>query len=284
MPSRTARVAVALICGVGLFAFAGGSAAAKAPRAKASVVGGTPASISDWGFTVAVVTPRTLCTGSVISPTKVLTAAHCVASLPTMTVRANSNAAFAGGEVRAVTAAAINPGWSRGFFGDLAVLTLSAPTSAPAIQLASTTEDSELTKPGAAVSVAGFGARNPAPRRKKTSNPKIGLLTTATVFVRGFCGVPTSLVCDVGGRSGLVAVRKIKGKKRKKPIQRTICAGDSGGPMVATSPAGPRLVGVAEATASPPKGSAFGSVWCGLKGFPAIHTRVASWLSFIQSG
>jgi secreted trypsin-like serine protease len=160
------------------------------------------------------------------------------------------------------------------------VLTLSTPTSAPAIQLASTTEDSALTKPGAAVSVAGFGARNPAPRRK----PKIGLLTAATVFVHGFCPLPTSLVCDAGGRSGLVAIRKIKGKKRKRSIQRTVCSGDSGGPMVAASPAGLRLVGVAEATAAPPKRSAFGFVWCGLKGFPAIHTRVASWLSFIQSG
>lgn len=280
MPSRTARVMVALICAVGLFASVSGSATAKAPRAKASVVGGTPASISDWGFTVSVLTPHTLCTGSVISATKVLTAAHCVSSPPTMTVRANSTAAFAGGEVHQVSAAAINPGWSHGFFGDLAVLTLRTPTGVPPIQLASPTEDAALTGPGAAVSVAGFGARNPAPQRK----PKIGLLTAATVFVHGFCPLPTSLVCDAGGRSGLVAVRKFKGKKRKRPIQRTVCSGDSGGPMVAASPAGPRLVGVAEATAAPPKRSAFGFVWCGLKGFPAIHTRVASWLSFIQSG
>ncbi|HEY6637059.1 MAG TPA: trypsin-like serine protease [Solirubrobacterales bacterium] len=279
MPSRTARVGVALIC-AGLFvSAAAGPAAAKAPRAKSSVVGGTPASISDWAFTVAVLTPHTLCTGSVISPTKVLTAAHCVSSLPTMTVRSGSNAAFGGGEVHAVSAAVINPGWSRGFFGDLAVLTLRTPTSAPPIQLASASEDPALTRPGATVSVAGFGARNPSPQRK----PKIGSLRAATVFVHGFCPLPSSVMCDAGGRSGLVAIRKVKGKKRKRSIQRTVCSGDSGGPMVAASPAGLRLVGVAEATAAPPKRSAFGFVWCGLKGFPAIHTRVASWLSFIQS-
>lgn len=280
MLSRTAKVGAALICATGLVAsVAGGSVAAKAPRARASVIGGTPASLSDWGFTAAVLTPHTLCTGSVISPTKVLTAAHCVASPPTMTVRTNSNLAFAGGDVHAVSAAAINPDWTRGFIGDVAVLTLSTPTSAPAIQLASTTEDSALTRPGTVVSVAGFGARNPAPRRK----PRIGLLMQANVSVRGFCPLPTSVMCDAGGKSGLIAIAKIGRKIRKRPVQRTVCAGDSGGPMVAASPAGLRQIGIAEATAAPPKRSAFGFVWCGLKGFPAIHTRVASWLSFIQA-
>ncbi len=279
MPSRTARAVVALVCATGLLvSVAAGSAAAKGPRARASVVGGTPASLSDWGFTAAVVTPHTLCTGSVLSPTKVLTAAHCTASPSTMTVRTNSSLAFAGGDVHAVSAVTINPGWNHGFIGDLAVLTLRNPTTAPAIQLASVTEDSALTSPGAALSVAGFGARNPAPQRKA----KIGLLTAAQVFVHGFCPLPTSVMCDAGGKSGLIAIRKFKGKVRKRPIQRTVCSGDSGGPTVAATPEGLRQVGVAEATASPPKRSAFGFVWCGLKGFPAIHTRVASWLSFIQ--
>ena len=278
MQSRLARIAVALTCAVGLIASGAATAAAKAPRAKASVIGGTPASLTDWGFTAAIVTPHTLCTGSVISPTKVLTAAHCVSSPQTMAVRTNSTQAFTGGDVHPVSFAAVNPDWTHGFIGDVAVLTLATPTSAPPIQLASTTEDPALTAPRAAVSVAGFGARNPAPRRK----PKIGLLTTATVFVRGFCPLPASLVCDAGGRSGLVAISKIRRKVRKRSIQRTVCAGDSGGPMVAASPAGPRLVGIAEATSAPPKRSAFGFVWCGLKGFPAIHTRVASYLGFIQ--
>jgi secreted trypsin-like serine protease len=278
MGSRIARLGAALVCVIGLLvSFAAAGAVAKAPRAKASVVGGTPASLTDWGFTVAVLTPNSLCTGSVISPTKVLTAAHCVSNPATMTVRSGSTLAFAGGEVHSVSGAAVNPGWNHGFIGDLAVLTLRTPTSAPAIRLASPAEDSVLTAPGARLSVAGFGARNPAPRRK----PKIGVLKTAPAFVHGFCPLPTSVMCDAGGKSGLVAIRKVKRKKRKRSIQRTICAGDSGGPMVAATAAGLRQVGVAEATAAPPKHSAFGFVWCGLKGFPAIHTRTASWLSFV---
>ena len=280
MSSRTARVGVALLCAVGLIvSTAAGTAAAKGPRAKASVIGGTPASLTEWGFIAAIVTPHTLCTGSVISPTKVLTAAHCTSSPQTMTVRTNSTSAFAGGSVHSVSQVAINPAWNRGFLGDVAVLTLGNPTGAPPIQLASSSEDSALTTPRAAVSVAGFGNRNPAGRRK----PKIGQLMSAQVFVHGFCPLPATLMCDAGGRSGLVAIRKIKKKIRKRPIQRTVCSGDSGGPMVAATPAGLRQVGIAEATAAPPKRSAFGFIWCGLKGFPAIHTRVASWLTFIQS-
>jgi secreted trypsin-like serine protease len=280
MLSRTTRVGVALLCALGLvLSTAAGTAAAKGPRAKASVIGGTPASLSEWGFIAAIATPHTLCTGSVISPTKVLTAAHCTASPQTMAVRTNSTLAFSGGTVHAVGQVAVNPSWNRGFLGDVAVLTLKNPTSAPPIQLANPTEDSALTAPRAAASVAGFGNRNPAGRRK----PKIGLLMSAQVFVRGFCPLPASLMCDAGGRSGLVAVRKIKRKIRKRPIQRTVCSGDSGGPMVAATPGGLRQIGIAEATAAPPKRSAFGFVWCGLKGFPAIHTRVASWLGFIQS-
>jgi secreted trypsin-like serine protease len=278
MLTRYARVGVALICAAGLLAFTAAGSAAKGPRASASVIGGTPASLSDWGFTAAVLTPHTLCTGSVISPTKVLTASHCVGAASTMAVRTNSSSAFAGGDLHPVSAVAMNPGWNHGFLGDVAVLTLSTPTTAPPIQLASTTEDPTLTRPGTVLSVAGFGARNPAPRRK----PKIGLLTTAQVSVHGFCPVPASLICDAGRKSGLIAIRKINGKVRKRPIQRTVCSGDSGGPMVAQSPAGVRQVGIAEATAAPPKHSAFGFVWCGLKGFPAIHTRVASWLGFIS--
>jgi secreted trypsin-like serine protease len=281
MPSRIARLAVALVCAAGLLASSlVGTAAAKDARARTSVVGGAPASLTSWGFTAAVLTTHTLCTGSVLSPTKVLTAAHCVSSPSSMTVRTNSTSAFIGGDVHAVSSIAVNPAWARGFTGDLAVLTLQSPTAAPAIRLPTASEDPALTRPGSLVSVAGFGARNPTPTRK----PKIGLLMATTVTMRGFCPLPVSLMCDSGGKSGLVAISRVKHKVRRRTVQRTVCAGDSGGPMVAATASGPTLIGVAEATAAPPKRSPFGFVYCGLKGYPGIHTRVASWLGFIQSG
>src|SRR3954466_8420953 len=146
MPSRIARLAVALVCATGFLASSlVGTAAAKDARARASVVGRAPASLTSWGFTAAVLTTHTLCTGSVLSPTKVLTAAHCVSSPSSMTVRTNSTSAFIGGDVHAVSSIAVNPGWNHGFIGDVAVLTLTSPTNAPPIQVASTTEDSALT-------------------------------------------------------------------------------------------------------------------------------------------
>ena len=279
MLSRIARAGGAVLCAASLFCgTVAGTAAAKEPLARSSVIGGTAADLQQWGFTVAVLTPTTLCTGSVLSPTRVLTTAHCTASPSVLTVRANSTSAFAGGETLGVSAVTIAPGWAHGFESDLAVLTLSTPTSAPAIQLASAAEDASYTQVGAPLAVAGFGSRNPAAFGKG----KIGLLTATNVFAKR-CLLPSWAICDSGGRSGLVAFRRLRDRLRHRPVLRTICQGDSGGPLVASTPQGPRLIGVAEASSSPTKHNPFFFVRCGLKGYPSLHTRVLSYLGFVQA-
>src|SRR5262245_57967540 len=155
------------------------------PLAHRSVIPGPSAhtaSLADWGFTVAVHPDGGLCTGVVIAPTKVLTAAHCLARPSAMHVIANRvSLAAPGRDVLAVSRFTTAPGWTgSGFASDLAVLNLSTPTTAPPIRLPTSGEDAEYAHAGSALETAGFGMRNPLAWGK----PKLGVLTAAPAFVR----------------------------------------------------------------------------------------------------
>jgi secreted trypsin-like serine protease len=267
-----------ILCVSGLIGLFVASTATAKPRAHSSVIGGTPADLQQWGFTAAVLTPTTLCTGTVISPTRVLTAGHCVGNPLTMVVRTNSTSAFTGGEALPVASVAFAPGYAHGFENDLAILALKTPTTAPPIPIASAAEDAAYTQPGAPLAVAGFGNRNPLAVGKQ----QIGLLTATNVSDK-FCPLPPWAICDSGTRAG-TAFRKLRRRVKRRPVLKSVCSGDSGGPLVALTPAGPHLIGTAEASTAPPsKRNPFFYVFCGLKGYPSVHTRANSFLSFIAA-
>jgi secreted trypsin-like serine protease len=268
------RVVLALLLAVAATAIAS-PMEADAATAHESIIGGQFASPPSWGFTVAMYTRRGLCSGVVISPTRVLTAAHCVLDLPGATIRANSPYAYSGGETRSVVGATIEPGYN-GRQNDLAVLVLDAPTTAPPITLASPADDAAYSPVGNALSVAGFGRRNPA----AFGRPKVGVLTATTVFSAPDCGRLVSLateMCDQGLRRVATA---FSGRKRRAVVADT-CAGDSGGPLVANTAAGPRLLGVLSGGLH--RLGRFSFVLCGLAGSPSVHERIAPQLGFIQS-
>src|SRR5690242_15045079 len=131
---RIARVGVVAICATALIGVTGAAVANASPRAQESVIGGTPASIEQYPYVASVFTPDTLCTGTVISSTRVLTAGHCVGNPVTMTVRTQSPSSFAGGETLGVSSIAYAPGFAHQFENDLAILTLKTPTTATPIQ------------------------------------------------------------------------------------------------------------------------------------------------------
>jgi secreted trypsin-like serine protease len=250
--------------------------AAGSARAQASITGGHPANPAAWGFTVAILERGKLaCSGSVIAPTKVLTAAHCARGDPTRLVVVANRLALrntAVGEAIGVTGAAVHPDFPLTRLHDLAVLTLAQPTTAPAIALPDPTEPINASPvPGNVLQIAGFGARNPIAAGKA----KLGRLFATTVRVRTACRrygprfFETSMICALGKPIGRLV------------LNRSACFGDSGGPMVLNSPLGPRLVGVSSYVVSVVQGRFRGAL-CGFHKAPAVWARVSDGLDFIQ--
>ncbi len=238
------------------------AAAEENPKAKKSVIGGAFAAT---GSTVAVATERSLCSGSVIAPSRVLTAAHCTAEPNPIVI---ANRPFLGdhsvGQQISVIGVSIFPGWPQDTLHDLAILYLAEPTTAPPITLATPTEDSVFTAPRSTLTIAGYGQRTPT----RTRRPQVGILTATEVTVR------TS--CQALYRHHFSAQTSICALGRPFPrlvVSRSACHGDSGGPLIANTSLGPRLVGVASYVGAVRKGKRKG-IECGFWKLPDVYVRV----------
>ena len=102
-----------------------------------------------------------LCSGDVIAPTKVLTAAHCATGTPAgdlVVVTGATDVRDRRAQRSAVASVAIDPDYGRvdSSYDDFAVLTLARPTTAPAVRLAGP-DDHRASVPGAALTIAGWG-------------------------------------------------------------------------------------------------------------------------------
>jgi len=273
--SRRHRSLLAVLaCASALVAAALPSTAAAAPRAHRSIVGGTPADPAQYPYAVAIFRKGHMhCSGSVIGPTRVLTAGHCVdgfnvANFQVIIGRPTLRDTTVGQAIP-VTSGRVHPDFEQTGLHDVAVLDLAQPTVAPPISLATPDLNAATTAIGAPLQVAGFGATNPFGTHLS------GFLKTTTELVRADRSclkaysrdlfAPESMICALGAR------RK-KGGRFK--IHTSACSGDSGGPLVANTATGPVEVGTVS----------FGGALCGLPQAPTVYSRVSSSLDFINAG
>ena len=270
---RRWNLMVALACACALSAVAVPAPAPAAARARASIVGGGPANPAQWPYAVAIFRKGHMhCSGSVIGPTKVLTAGHCVAGFnlanfqviigrPDLRVKS-------AGQVIGVSSGRVHPDFEQTGLHDVAVLNLAQPTSAPPVPLASPQQSAAATVPGATLRVAGYGATNPfGVHLSRFLKQTFEIVRTDHRCLKAYTRdlfAPESMICSLGA-------------KRKKPgrfkIHTSACSGDSGGPLIADTPTGAVEVGTVS----------FGGALCGLPAAPSVYSRVAASLGFINA-
>jgi len=261
--SRTHRIALAAaflavlaLCGQAL---AGG-------RMVEHVVGGAQAPAGGWPSIVALVEAGSdpvqgqFCGGTLIAPSVVLTAAHCVTGADGRVMRpadaevvAGTQDLTAGGERIGVTAVRPHPAFhADGDPYDAALVFLARPSAAPAMPYARGGRDGgDAERPGA---IAGWGET----AESSGSYPTALAEAAVTIFPSARCA---SALGQAFTRGATLCAGSMAGGVDS-------CTGDSGGPLRDGSGV---LVGVVS-----------WGVGCARPGFPGVYTRVAALTAWID--
>ncbi|MEZ4358856.1 MAG: serine protease [Kofleriaceae bacterium] len=204
--------------------------AAAAPNGApgADVVGGHDAPAGKWPDVAAIyVGDIPLCSGVLVAPTVVLTAAHCNTSgIRRVLVGAETLAAGNQGESIDVVGRFEYPEWDSSF--DLLALTLARPSVKPPRALASGWAGADVID-GAQVEVVGFGAIN------EDGNEYIDPLQEATMSI-------TDAACVRA--DGCNPDIRPNGELGAGGMGTDSCSGDSGGPLYITGSLGTFVAGL----------------------------------------
>jgi secreted trypsin-like serine protease len=258
------RTVFPLLLAVALYATTVLAASASAASRPARIVGGAPATVDAAPWTAFLVAAgRTgpqgqFCGATVVSPTAVVTAAHCVVDSGIRNfdvVTGRTTLSGTDGQRLPVSSVDIDSGYNPGRTGhDAAVVHLASPTVAPPIATA-TADQAGLAAAGSRLLLTGWGlvANNNGATPDNLQQATIKAASTRRCRVDypgAFIG--TEMICTTGGRPDA-------------------CRGDSGGPLVSRDGGVPTLVGIVS----------FGGERCGDPRFPGVYTRVSFEAGFI---
>ncbi|MEV7612491.1 serine protease [Streptomyces sp. NPDC089799] len=215
------------------------------PEKDSLIIGGAYADIKQYPYMAQIFTQDSkgngyFCSGSVVGPKKILTAAHCLAgrdAKKTVVVtgakhRADSSSLY-GGKLYAASKHWVHPAYNaKKIDNDIAVVTLSKATAAKPIKT-TWSGDTASYKPGTKATALGWGrtsgkANSPlSPWLKKVDLPIQSDWTCKNKYW-GNTYIKGHMVCAGKPASGSDAMTN------------TICNGDSGGPLVVNG----RVVGI----------------------------------------
>ncbi|MFJ8149947.1 S1 family peptidase [Streptomyces sp. NPDC096048] len=250
--ARSAAAALATAAATALLA------APSAVAAPQPIVGGTTTTTSAYPFVMQITdaSRNQFCGGTLVSPTKVVTAAHCMVGETTRSVRVVGGRTYlngTNGTVAQVSRIWIHPDYTRVTSGDdVAVLTLSRSMPyAPAKYVSSS--DTSVYAAGTTARVLGWGTT----RENGSSSNQLRTATVPVVSDSGCRGsygadfVASDMVC-AGYTSGGVDT----------------CQGDSGGPLLV----GGVLAGV----------TSWGE-GCARAGYPGVYSRLTRFSDLVTA-
>ena len=266
-------------------------APAAAADASPRVVNGREPIPGEVSALVYVRAGSSICSGTLVDASHVITAGHCVAasggttkSPSSFTVGWSSTGALPPTMWAGVSQVALHPDYSnQTYVNDIAVLTLASPLVGPTpMPLATSAQARTALAAGAAVQAAGFGytsVQGPLSNRARVGD--------LTIVPNRVCrddaltyriGEVSFVGLDIDTATAVCAI----GVQPESNLIIDTCQGDSGGPLFSGSTAGPRLLGLV-------------SVGVGCAGFdvrdgqleeltektPGVYTRITPYLPWL---
>ena len=232
------------------------------------VVGGAPINSSAVPWQVLfIINKTTLCSGSLISATTVVSAAHCFAGVSPGAVQGWTGVTNIPdrdkGSKLAISGVSVHPGYDTvTSANDIAIIQLSAPAdiagAARVISLPLAQDPASWPQSGTAAGISGWGA-------VKNDGPPSDALRGATVQV---LGSPTDTCGQYG--STFSAANSICAGVPGGGID--TCQGDSGGPLVVVVNGLPVLAGLTSNGGD-----------CASAQLPGVYTRLTTYLPWVRS-